>query len=194
MSEITALLQKMKAGDKAAESALISALHGELRRLAGALLRGNRRNHTLQPTALVNEAYMKMMGGQQVSWQDRAHFFAVAARSMRQILIDHARGLLAQKRGGNVEMVQFDEGMPFENARPVELLAVNEALAQLEKNDPRVHRIVELRFFAGLSVEETAEVMEISPRTVKREWSLGRAWLLGELSPAAKKSDAAGAD
>ncbi len=181
MSDITALLHRTKAGDKEAEGELINALHGELRRLAGALLRGRRRDHTLQPTALVNEAYIKLMSGQQVSWQDRVHFFAVAARAMRQILVDHARRAMAEKRGGGAEMVTLEMGMPFERARPVELLAVNQALDRLEEHDPRVHRVVELRFFGGLSVEEAAEVMGISTRTVRREWSLGRAWLLGEL-------------
>lgn len=181
MSQITALLHRTKAGDKQAESELISSLYSELKRLAGAFLRGNRPNHTLQPTALVNEAYIKMMGAQKISWQDRAHFFAVSARVMRQILIDHARARVAEKRGGNLEILHLEEGMPFERARPVDLIAVNQALDRLEDNDPRVHRVVELRFFGGLSVEETAEVMDISTRTVKREWSLGRAWLLGEL-------------
>lgn len=184
MGEITVLLRRAKTGDKEAESMLMGELYGELRRLAGSYLRANRPNHTLQPTALVNEAYIKLMGGQQVSWQDRTHFFAVAARAMRQILIDHARRLMAEKRGGDVEVVSLEKGMPFERARSVELLAVNQALDRLAEKDPRVHQVVELRFFGGLSVEETAEAMGISPRTVRREWSLGRAWLLGELGSA----------
>ena len=192
MSEITALLHRTKSGDKQAEEELITALYGELRRLAGALLRSNRRDHTLQPTALVNEAYLKLMRGQQVSWQDRVHFFAVAARAMRQILVDHARRAMAGKRGGGVEMVTLEKGMPFERAKPVELLAVNQALDRLAEKDPRVHSVVELRFFGGLSVEEAAEVMGISTRTVRREWSLGRAWLLGELGEQAKGAGAQG--
>lgn len=179
---ISALLQKVNTGDKGAEDELLTGLYRELRRLAAGYLRGDRLDHTLQPTALVNEAYVKMLGSQKVSWQNRAHFFGVAARAMRQILIDHARARMTDKRGGGVDLLQLDEALVFDKGRPSELLALNDALDLLEREVPRAHRIVELRFFGGLSIEETAEVMGLSARTVKREWSFGRAWLRGELA------------
>ena len=188
MGEITALLQRTKAGDKQAESDLISALYKELRRRAQSILKGDGRGRTLQPTALVNEAYIKLMGGQRVSWHDRTHFFALAASAMRQIVIDRARRSMAAKRGGGVQVVGLEEGMAFARAKPVELIALNQALERLAERDPRVHRVVELRYFGGLSVEEAAEVMGVSTRTVKREWRLGRAWLLGELGLSTPRS------
>lgn len=172
----------MNAGDKDAESKLISGLHRELKHLAAGYLRSNRPNHTLQPTALVNEAYLKMLGGQKINWQNRAHFFGVAARVMRQVLIDYARARQAEKRGGDVDAMQLDEAIVFDKGRPSEFLALDAALDRLKREAPRAHQIVELRFFGGLSVEEAAEVMGISPRTVKRTWSFGRAWLRAELA------------
>ena len=179
--KISALLQKVNEGDKNAEDELLTGLYRELRRLAAGYLRRDRREHTLQPTAPVNEAYMKMLGGQRISWQNRAHFFAVAARVMRQILIDYARARKTDKRGGGVDFLQLDEALVFDKGRPSELLALDDALDRLEREDPRAHQIVELRFFGGLSIKETAEVMGLSARTVKREWSFGRAWLRTEL-------------
>ena len=183
--EISALLSKVNAGDKIAEDELFKGLHHELRRLAAGYLWGDRRDHTLQPTALVNEAYVKMLGGQRVSWQNRAHFFGVAARAMRHILIDYARARKAEKRGGGVDFLQLEEELVFDKGRPSELLALDDALDRLEQECPRVHQIVELRFFAGLSIKESAEVTGLSARTVKREWSFGRAWLRSELTAAA---------
>lgn len=179
--KITVLLQKVNAGDKTAEAELINNLHRELKRLAASHLRKNRPNHTLQPTALVNETYLKMLGGKKVSWQNRAHFFGVAARVMRQILIDYARARQAEKRGGSAVMLQLDEALAFAKGRPSELLALDAALDRLKVEEPRAHQIVELRFFGGLSVEEAAEVIGVSARTVKRTWSFGRAWLRAEL-------------
>ena len=178
---ISVLLQKVNDGDKSAEDELVTDLYRELRRLAAGYLRTDRRDHTLQPTALVNEAYVKMLGRQKVTWQNRAHFFAVAARVMRQILIDYARARNTDKRGGG-DFMQLEESLVFDKGRPSELLALDEALIRLEGEAPRTHQIVELRFFGGLSIDETAEVMSISARTVKREWSFGRAWLRGELA------------
>lgn len=180
--KVSALLHRVNQGDRQAESELISGLHRELRRLAAGYLRTNRPNHTLQPTALVNEAYMKMLGSEKVTWQNRAHFFGVAARAMRQILIDYARARQTEKRGGDAGTLQLDESLVFDKARPSELLALDTALDHLREEDERAHRIVELRFFGGLTVEETAEVMGISPRTVKRTWSFGRAWLRAQLA------------
>ena len=125
---------------------------------------------------------MKLLGGQRVSWQNRAHFFGVAARVMRQILIDYARARKTDKRGGGVDFLQLEEELVFDKGRPSELLAMDDALNRLEREAPRAHRIVELRFFGGLSIKETAEVMGLSARTVKREWSFGRAWLRVELA------------
>ena len=184
---ISVLLQKVNDGDKSAEDELVTDLYRELRRLAAGYLRTDRRDHTLQPTALVNEAYVKMLGRlklvdqRAVRWQNRAHFFAVAARVMRQILIDYARARNTDKRGGG-DFMQLEESLVFDKGRPSELLALDEALIRLEGEAPRTHQIVELRFFGGLSIDETAEVMSISARTVKREWSFGRAWLRGELA------------
>ena len=179
--KISALLQKVNAGDKRAEDELLAGLYRELRHLAAGYLRRDRREHTLQPTALVNEAYVKMLGGQKVSWQNRAHFFGVAARVMRQILIDYARARKTDKRGGGVDFLQLEEDLVFDKGRPSELLALDDALDLLEREDSRTHKIVELRFFGGLSIKETAEVMGLSARTVRREWSFGRAWLRTEL-------------
>jgi RNA polymerase sigma factor (TIGR02999 family) len=180
-AEITVLLQRVNGGDRSAREELASRLQSELRRLAASYLRRNRPDHTLQPTALVIEAYLKMFGASPVEWQDRAHFFAVAARAMRQILVDHARAKQAEKRGGGVPLVHLEEDQLLDRGRPAEILALDEAMHLLKSKDDRTHAVVELRFFGGLSVEETAEAMEISPRTVKREWGIGRAWLRRQL-------------
>jgi RNA polymerase sigma factor (TIGR02999 family) len=144
-------------------------------------MRRERPDHTLQATALVHEAYMKMVEQRPADLQNRAHFFGVAAQVMRHILIDHARGHRREKRGGTKEVVPLDEALVFSEGKSEELLALDEALLRLAKLDPRQAKIVEMRFFGGLTVEETAEALEISPITVKRDWSLARAWLYGDL-------------
>lgn len=179
--EITRILQRLREGKKDAESQLINAVYGELKLLARAHLRGQRRDCTLQPTALVNEAYLKLTGAKSTDWNDHTHFFRVASRAMRQILVDHARERCAAKRGGSIEVLPLDETRIFDKGRSSEILALDEALDRLQLMDPRIHEIVELRFFGGLSIEETANALGISPRTVKREWRTGRAWLRGEL-------------
>ena len=174
---VTALLKEWAAGDRAALERLMPLVYEELRRLAASHLRAERRSHTLQPTALVNEAYLRMVGQRSVSWTNRAHFFAIASRMMRRILVDHARKRRRDKR--NPGTVYVDLGVAATGAadRAPELLALDDALTELEKLDPRQAKVVELRFFAGLSVEETAEVTGISTATVKREWKTARAFL-----------------
>jgi RNA polymerase sigma factor (TIGR02999 family) len=179
--KVTLLLERTGEGDPKAKAELVDALYGELRRIAARQLRANRVNHTLQPTALVHEAYLKMLGGAETRFRNRAHFFAVAAKVMRQVLVDYARARLADKRGGGVDIVHLEEALIFEKGRPQEILELSEALEKLELQDLRAYQVIELRVFAGLTVEETAEALDVSPRTVKREWNLGRAWLLGEL-------------
>jgi RNA polymerase sigma-70 factor, ECF subfamily len=179
--DVTLLLQNLNKGNAAAESELISAIYGELRRLAGHYMRQERPDHTLQATALVHEAFLRLTHRKDVSWQGRAHFFGVAAKLMRQILIDHARGRLREKRGSAGQKLSLDDGLLLTQARSAELVAIDSALDRLTKLDPRQARIVELRFFGGLSVEETAKVVGISAKTVKRDWSVARAWLYQEL-------------
>ncbi|HTT25266.1 MAG TPA: sigma-70 family RNA polymerase sigma factor [Candidatus Sulfotelmatobacter sp.] len=179
---VTLLLAEVTKGNEEAEAKLLPVVYEELRRLARGYMRRERENHTLQPTALVHEAYLKMFERQAaVNWQNRTHFFGIAARVMRQILVDHARGHSREKRGGGEKKLQLEEEMAFAPERSLELLKIHEALQRLEKIDSRQARVVELRFFGGLSVEETAEVIRVSPKTVKREWSVAKAWLHGEL-------------
>jgi RNA polymerase sigma factor (TIGR02999 family) len=159
----------------------MAAVYGELRRVAGRAMRNERPGHTLQPTALVNEAFVRLAGNTGIEWQDRAHFFGVAARLMRQILVDYARKKHAAKRGGAAR-VTLDDSLLISDDHLGDVMAVDEVLARLETLDARQGRIVELRFFAGLSVEEVAEVMEISTPTVKREWQSAKAWLHRELT------------
>jgi RNA polymerase sigma factor (TIGR02999 family) len=155
-------------------------------------MRRERPDHTLQPTALLNEAYLRLVSQENTDWQNRAHFFGVAARLMREILVDHARARQAGKRGGLIEKFPLNEVHDFSPAKSRELVELDDALRSLEKLDSKLARIVELRFFAGLTVEETAEVLGISPRTVKRDWSIARAWLRGELSGKKKQDDPGG--
>jgi len=178
--DLTKLLSEVAKGDKVAASQLVPLVYSEMRRLAAAYMRRERENHTLQATALVHEAYLKLVD-QRTDWQSRAHFFGVAAQVMRHILIDHARGHSRAKRGGAKEAVTLDEGLVFSDEKSEELLALDEALQRLAKLDTRQAKVVEMRFFGGLTVEETAEALSISPITVKRDWSLARAWLYGEL-------------
>ena len=175
------LLSALTNGEDGAASKLIPLVYDELRRLAGSYMRRERVDHTLQATALVNEAYLKLIEQRAVNWQSRAHFFGVAAQLMRRILIDYARGHTREKRGGEQKKVSLDEVFLFSEQQADELLAVDDSLNLLEKMDPRQARVVELRFFAGLSVEEAAEALGVSPKTVKRDWSVAKAWLYADL-------------
>jgi RNA polymerase sigma-70 factor (ECF subfamily) len=179
---VTQLLKEGSRGDRAALDELLPLVYEELRRLAGAYMSRERGNHTLQPTALVHEAYMRLIDQKSVDWQNRAHFFGLAAQMMRRILITHAQTRRSEKRGGRVERLSLDDAVSFFEERDVNLVALDEALSRMEAFDPQQSRVVELRFFGGLSVEETAEVMNISPATVKRDWSDAKLWLKRELS------------
>lgn len=180
--DITGLLDAVRNGDRAALHQLFSAVYAELRAAAHRQLRAARPGDTLQTTALVHEAYIKLAGSGRTDWRDRHHFFSVAARAMRQIIVDYARARGAQKRGGQAPRVDLDE-QPVAVLEPeYDLVALDQALTELEARSERPARIVELRFFGGLSVEETAEVMNISERTVKREWRRARAFLYEALS------------
>jgi RNA polymerase sigma-70 factor (ECF subfamily) len=156
-------------------------VYDELRRLAARYLRRERRNHTLQPTALVNEAYLRLIQGQQVQWQNRAHFFALAARLMRRILVDSARSRGYQKRGAGAAVVSLDEALAVADGRTPDILALDDALTALAAVDSRKSQVVEMRFFGGLSIEETAEALQMSRDTVKRDWKMAKLWLLREL-------------
>ena len=180
--EVTSLLIDWSNGDKAALDKLVPLIHEELRRLARHYMSRERLDHTLQTTALVNEAYLRLVNRKSVHWQNRAHFFAIAAQVMRSILVDHARAHAYQKRGGGARKIELDEAMIVSQERAAEVVALDEALTELAAFDPQQSRIVELRFFGGLTIEETAEVLNISPATVKREWGTAKAWLYRELS------------
>ncbi|MGB9233321.1 MAG: sigma-70 family RNA polymerase sigma factor [Terriglobales bacterium] len=179
--EVTILLTALTRGDDGAASKLIPVVYAELRRLAGSYMRRERVDHTLQATALVHEAYLKLVEQRSVNWQGRAHFFGVAAQIMRRILIDYARGHSREKRGGEQKKVSLDDVFVFCEQQADELLAVDDSLNRLAEIDPRQARVVELRFFGGLSVEEAAEVLGVSPKTVKRDWSVAKAWLYADL-------------
>jgi len=178
---ITELLAELRAGNRSAESKLMPLVYDELRRLAGRYMARERSDHTLQPTALVHEAYLRLIGQRDINWQNRAHFFGVAAQLMRRILVDHARAHKARKRGGSQAKVALDETLTYADNKGAELLAIDEALTRLSHRDARQARIVELRFFVGLTEEEAAEVLGVSTRTVKRDWSVARAWLYKEI-------------
>jgi RNA polymerase sigma-70 factor, ECF subfamily len=180
--EITRLLEKVRAGHPEAADVLVPLVYGELRRRAGWYLAKERRGHSLQPTALINETYMRLFGDTTIKWQNRAHFFAISAQVMRRILVDYARSRGADKRGGSWGKVSLDEAMVGSFARPEDFLILDEAMNRLAKFDLRQSQIVEMRFFGGLSEEETAEVLGISTRTVKRDWRLARAWLYEQLT------------
>ena len=173
---VTALLQAWRHGDPAAYEQLFPLVHDELRRRARRHLQGERRNHTLQPTALVHEVYLRMVNIERVDWHDRAHFYAVAARCMRRVLVDSARARLYQKRGGGAIVVTFDEGLVVSQRSP-DLIALDDALEDLGVQDERKARVVELRYFAGLSNDEIAEVLEVSTATVIRDWQMAKLWL-----------------
>jgi RNA polymerase sigma factor (TIGR02999 family) len=180
--KVTQLLLAWSQGDQAAVGRLVPLVHKELRRLAHHYMAGERRHLTLQTTALVNEAYLRLIDSSQVQWQNRAQFFAISAQLMRRILVDFARARQADKRGGEANQVSLEEAGEVAQPLRADFVALDEALNALAAIDLRKSRIVELRFFGGLSVEETAEVLKISARTVKREWSVAQAWLHRELS------------
>jgi RNA polymerase sigma factor (TIGR02999 family) len=185
-NSITALLAELSAGNRDVETRLIPQVYGELRRLAAHYMRLERGNHTLQPTALVNEAYTRLVQQPQIPWQNRAHFFATASQLMRHILVDHARARRAGKRGGVHRQVTLDDSLlPSPEQAPqrtIDVLILDQALENLAQFDPRQARIVELHFFGGLTFAEIALVLKVTERTVKRDWSMARAWLKGELS------------
>ena len=180
-SVVTELLVAWSGGDESAFEQLMPVVHAELRRLAGREMRRERPGHTLQTTALVNEAYLRLIDLNGVTWNDRAHFFAMSARVMRRILVDHARARLYQKRGGGANVLTFDEALTVGPEPGHDLVALDDALEALAKVDARKSRVVELRFFGGLSVDETAVALGVSGGTVMRDWRLAKSWLLKEL-------------
>ena len=182
--QVSELLANWNKGYADAREALMPLVYDELRKLAASHLRRERSDHTLQPTALVHEVYLRLAEQKNVRWQDKSHFFGVTAQLMRRILVDHARSHMADKRGSGLPKVSLNEAIAMSRERPAELLALDESLTQLGSTDPQQGRIVELRVFAGLTIEQTAEVLGISPATVKRDWSLAKAWLLREIDKA----------
>jgi RNA polymerase sigma factor (TIGR02999 family) len=180
--EVTQLLSDLQSGRTGAANDLLPLVYNELRRIAGAYMRRERSNHTLQATALVHEAYLQLVDQTRVDWKNRAHFFGVAAQLMRRILVEHARAHHAQKRGGDASKLSLEEAINYFPQKEMTLVALDDALKQLETLDPRQSRIVELRFFGGLTTEEVAEVIGISTATVEREWRSARAWLHSQLA------------
>lgn len=181
--DVTQALRELSEGDEAAPAKLLPLVYGELRKLAQAYLRDERSDHTLQATALVHEAYIRLVDWQNVTWENRAHFFALAAQVMRRILVDHAREKQAQKRGGGMTKLSLDDAVSFPQQREVDVVALDDALKQLESMDETQGKIVAMRFFGGLTIEETATALGVSAATVNREWRVAKAWLLRELSP-----------
>lgn len=180
--DVTRLLQAWGQGEDAALERLIPLVYKELRRIAHRRMAGERQGHTLQTTALVNEAYLELIDFRKVNWQDRAHFFAISAQVMRHILVDFARSRRYQKRGGGAHKVTLDENLMGPIARGQDLVALDDAMKALAEMDPRKSKVVELRFFGGLTVEETAEVLRVTPRTVLRDWRLAKFWLHREMA------------
>jgi RNA polymerase sigma factor (TIGR02999 family) len=180
--EVTQLLSEARQGAPGAHDQLFSIVYSELRRIAANYMRRERADHTLQATALVHEAYMQLVDQTRVNWQSRAHFFGVAAQLMRRILVDHARNQGAQKRGGNAQMISIEDSVGIASVPEVAFDELDEALTRLQQLDPDQAKLVELRFFGGLTVEEAAEVMGISTATVEREWRMARAWLHQQLT------------
>ena len=180
-SDVTRLLVQLTDGDRDVLHELLPLVYDELRKLAANYLRRERDGHTLQPTALVHEAYLRLVDQTQVRWQNRAHFFGVAAQMMRRILVDYARTHNAEKRGGDLQLLSLDENIDVAGTRAADLVALDEALDRLAAIDEQKSRIVELRFFGGLSVEETAEVLGVSAPTIKRQWRMAKAWLYGQV-------------
>jgi RNA polymerase sigma factor (TIGR02999 family) len=182
VEDITGLLLQLEPGDDAAADRLYRAVYATLHEMAARAMSGERDDHTLQPTALVHEAYLKLVEGSRATWRNRAHFLAVAARAMRQILVDHARRHRAAKRGLGRKLT-LDEALVGAEAAVLDVVALDEALTRLAAQEPRCARVVELRFFGGLDVEQTAEALSVSPATVKRDWQFAKAWLGRELRP-----------
>jgi RNA polymerase sigma factor (TIGR02999 family) len=180
--EVTRLLIAWRNGDQHAFEELLPLVYDELRRLAGRYLRHERPGHTLQSTALVHEAYLRLVDQKSVQWQNRAHFFGVAAQMIRRILVDHARSHQTAKRGGGAAKLSLDEALATPEQRDLDLVSLDDALTGLTRIDEQQARIVELRFFGGLSIEETAEVLTISPATVKRDWVIAKSWLYREMA------------
>ena len=180
-AKITSLLNKLAEGDQEAAAKLVPLVYNELRRIAASRLRHERPDHTLQTTALVHEAYIKLAGQPDAKWKNRSQFFAVASQVMRRILVDYARAQLRSRRGGRPQKIPLDEVVLVSSDRTEELLSVHESLLRLEKLDPRQGRVVELRYFGGLSVDEIAEVVGVTPRTVARDLNMAKAWLYGDL-------------
>jgi len=185
--DVSQLLRAWRSGDQNAFDELMSLVYEELRRMAKRHMDRQSPGHTLQTTALIHEAYLRLVDQKDVQWQNRAHFFAVAAQAMRHILVDYARARHAAKRGGEAFLVSLDEAAVASNERAAELVALDDALESLALVDRRKCQVVELRYFGGLSVEETAEVLKVSPETVARDWRLARTWLLRELSKTDKR-------
>ena len=183
---VTELLARWSKGDPSARDLLVPLVYDELRRIARRCLAGQSSGHTLQPTALVHEAYLRLAGHDSMEWQDRAHFFAMAAQMMRQILVSHARKRLAAKRGGNAVRLVVDDVSAPSQQPGLDVLALDDALKRLAELDPRQSQIVELRFFGGLSIEKAAEVVKISPATAKRDWTTARLWLHQAMSDGAE--------
>jgi RNA polymerase sigma factor (TIGR02999 family) len=187
---VTVLLQRFARGDQSALDQVLPIVYAELRRLAAGYLRNERPNHTLQPTALINEAYARLVGQSHPDFESRAHFVGVAAQIMRQILVDHARSRNAQKRGGNMEKLQLNESIDAVVDRPWAIIALDDALNQLARMDPTKSRLIEMRFFGGFTAEESAELLQMSVSTVRRELRVAQAWLQREIDRAGEKTDA----
>lgn len=179
--DLTALLLDWRNGDEDALGCLIPMVHKQLKRLAGGHLRGERVGHTLQPTALVNEAYLRLIDQKRVQWKSRAHFFGIASHLMRRILVDHARRRQADKRHGQAMAVSLDEALSATNTRDVDLVRLDDALTDLAARCPRQSRIIELRFFGGLTIEETAHVIKVSAATVKLDWAMAKSWIFSQI-------------
>lgn len=179
---VTQLLEAWSQGDETALDKVMPLVYDELHRMARRFMSRQKPGHTLQATALINEAFIKLVGQEEKHWQNRAHFFAVAAQAMRHILVDYARSQQSNKRGGNEQRIEFDEALSVSNDRASEIVALDDALVELARVDPRKCRVVELRYFGGLSVEETAKILDISTITVMRDWSMAKAWLYRELT------------
>jgi RNA polymerase sigma-70 factor, ECF subfamily len=188
--QVTLLLRAMRGGDKSAAEKLLPLVYHELHRLAESYMRRERPDHTLQPTALINEAYLRL-AHDPVDWQSHQHFIGVAANVMRRVLVDHARAHNAQMRGGDLQRVELEESIVISQERSDEVLALDGALDHLEEVNPRQARVVELRYFAGLSVEEIGGILNMSPRSVKRDWALARIWLFKEIQKPGSHSPAA---
>jgi len=179
---VTALLKRWRQGDSAALEKLVPLVYSELRRIAARQLRRERPNHTLQPTALVHEVYLKLVDQHRIEWQNRAQFFGIAAQLIRRILVDHVRNRRTAKRGGGTLTVALDDAVSEAARENIDLVKLDDALLSLAAKDEQQSRVVELRFFGGLSIEETAEVLRISPSTVKRDWAAAKAWLYRDMS------------